>query len=116
MEEPEMSANITRSLEVLAEPFRAERDTQERRQRLTDCALRSLPYSATEAERARAAVAIREAPQALDSSADECEMRVAAEEAVRPVREAIEGRELEERLIRWAIQELPFTKTEADTA
>jgi len=43
-------------------------------------------------------------------------MRVAAEEAVRPVREAIERRELEERLIRWAIQELPFTKTEADKA
>lgn len=101
----------------MAEPFRLKRDAQERHQRVAARALQTLPYSATEAERVRATAAIRQALGALEGSVYECEMRVAAEEAARPIREAIERRALEEGLIRWATRELPFLyKTEQEEA
>jgi hypothetical protein len=110
-DEPRMAAIIVRSLESLTEPLRVEHDAQERRQQVTEYALRTLPYSATHAERFRATAAIREVLRAVDSSADESEMRIAAEEAVRPIREVIQRRALEERLISWAIRELPCSRT-----
>jgi hypothetical protein len=113
-DEPRMALIMARTLEALAEPFRVRRDAQERHQLLTESALRSLPYLATEQERVRATAAIRRALPSVDSSADECEMRVAVEEAVRPIRQIIERRTLDERLIKWAIRELPWTRTEAD--
>jgi excisionase family DNA binding protein len=115
-DEPRMGAIIDHSLEALAEPFRVERDAQEMRQRLTERALKNLPCSATEAERMRAAAAIRKALLAFDGSADKCEMHIAAEEAVRPIRQATERRALEEQLISWAIRALPWSKTEGDEA
>jgi hypothetical protein len=53
---------------------------------------------------------------ARDSSADVCEMRVTAREAVQPFRRAIERRQLEARLIAWALRELPWRRTERDEA
>jgi len=111
-----MGTILARSLEALAEPFRAARDAQERRQRLTEGALNRLPYSATEAERVRAMAAIREALRRFDGLADEGEMRVAAEEAVQPVRRAVEKRSLDARLLSWAIRELPWSGTDRDEA
>ena len=115
-DEPRMDAIVARNLKALVEPFRVERDTQERRQRLTERTLWSLPYYATEAERARATIAVREALQESDAFADECEMRVTAEEAVRRVRQAIERRMLDARLINWAIGKLPWGRTDLDEA
>ncbi|HEV2380945.1 MAG TPA: helix-turn-helix domain-containing protein [Terriglobia bacterium] len=115
-DEPRMGAIIVRSLEALVEPLRAERDAQERRQKLTKEALWSLPYSATEADKVKAAEAITEALGRLDTFADVCKMRVAAQEAVRPFRQAIEKRDLDARLINWALQSLPWSRTEGDMA
>ena len=65
-DESRMGTILARSLEALAEPIRAARDAQERRQRLTDEALRSLPYMSTETEKVRATVVIREALRRLE--------------------------------------------------
>jgi excisionase family DNA binding protein len=113
-DEPRMGTILAHSLEALVEPFRAERDAQERRQTLTEEALRSLPYLATEAEKVRATVAIREALRRLDSCADVCEMRVAVQAAVKPVHLAVGKRLLDARLLEWAIRELPWSRTDRD--
>ena len=115
-DESRMAAIIARTLEALVEPLKAEREAQERRQRLADEALRSLPYSATEAEKVKATAAIREALRRFDNFADVCEIRVAAQEAVQALRQAIERRQLEARLINWALRQLPWGKTERDEA
>jgi hypothetical protein len=115
-DEPRMGAIIARSLEALVEPLRAERDAQERRQKLTNEALWSIPYSATEAEKVKATAAIREALASFDNFADVCEMRVAAKEAVQPFRQAVEKRQLDARLINWAQRELHWTRTDLDEA
>jgi hypothetical protein len=113
-DEPRMGTILARSLEALVEPFRAERDAQERRRTLTEEALRSLPYLATEAEKVQATVTIREALRRLDTFADACEMRVAVQEAVEPVRLAVGKRLLDARLLDWAIRELPWSRTDRD--
>jgi excisionase family DNA binding protein len=113
---PRMTDILARSLAALVEPLQAERDVQERRQRLTEEALRSLPYSATEAEKLKATAVVREALRRFDSFADGCEMRVAAQEAVQPVRQGIERRELDAKLLRWAMWELPWSKNDQDAA
>ncbi|HEV2177320.1 MAG TPA: hypothetical protein VGW33_08980 [Terriglobia bacterium] len=115
-DEPRMGAIIARSLEALIEPLRAERDAQERRQKVTNEALWSLPHSATEAEKVNATAAIREALGRLDGSADVSEMRVAAQEAVRSIRQAVERRLLDARLLHWAIWQLPWGRTDRDEA
>ena len=103
-----MATILKRSLESLAEPFQRQQQAQEKRNRMMQYALMKLPYSATEAERVRVTAAIRDALRRLDDDADECEMRVAAQEAMQPLCQAIEKRLLDERLIEWAIRELPY--------
>ncbi len=116
LEESRMAAIIARSLEALVQPFRAARDAQERRQKLTSEALWRLPWSATEAERVKATAAIRDALARFDCSADESEMRVAAQEAVLPFRQGIERRQLDAKLLDWAIRELPWNRTDREIA
>ena len=115
-DEPRMGAIIARSLNALLEPLQTQRDAQERRQRVTQSALWSLPLGATEAERVRATAAVRAALGRFDSHADETEMRVAAEEALRPICQAVQRRTLDARLISWAIRELPWSKSDRDEA
>jgi excisionase family DNA binding protein len=115
-DEPRLAAILARSLEAALGPFRAEHNAEERRQRLTEEALRALPYSATEAEKARASAAIREALKRFDAFADVYEMRIAAQEAAQPARQAAERRLLSDRLLRWAIYELPWNRTDQDEA
>ena len=115
-DEPRMPAIIARSLEALVEPLKTERDAQERRQRVTQRALWSLPSSATEAERVKATAAIRAALEDCDPGADESEMRVAAEEAIKPIKQAVERRALEMKLLNWALNELPWGSDDRDKA
>jgi F0F1-type ATP synthase epsilon subunit len=63
-----------------------------------------------------ATAAIREVLASFDNFADVCEMRVAAKEAVQPFRQAVEKRQLDARLIIWALRELPWSRTERDEA
>ncbi len=113
---PRMNDIIARTLLAAVEPLQAERDAQERRQRLTDEALRSLPYSATDADKVRATAAIREALRPFDRFADVCELRVTAQEAVRLVRQEIERRDLDAKLLRSAVWDLPWSRNEQDEA
>ena len=115
-DEPRMATNLKRSLESLAEPFQRQQQAQEKRNRIMQYALLKLPYSATEAERVRITAAIRDALRCLDDDADECEMRVAAQEAMQPLCQAIKKRSLDERLIEWAVYELPWSRNERDEA
>jgi excisionase family DNA binding protein len=115
-DEPRMPSIIARSLEALIEPLKAERDAKECRQKLTNEALSDLPYSATDTEKVKATAAIREVLARFDSFADACEMRVAAKEAAQPFRQSIERRLLSERLISWAVRELPAGRTDRDEA
>jgi hypothetical protein len=64
----------------------------------------------------KAAAAIREAVARSDNFADVSEMRVAAKEAVQPIRQAIERRKLDARLINWALRHLPPGRTDRDAA
>jgi excisionase family DNA binding protein len=107
---------IVRTLQAALEPFEAERKAQERRQRLTEAALWRLPGSATEAERVGAISAVREALKCFDATADESEMRVAAQQAIEPISRAVERRLLDERVINWAIFKLPWRATDYDKA
>jgi hypothetical protein len=115
-DEPRMATILKHSLESLAEPLQRQQQAQEKRQRVTNYALRSLPYSATEAERVRVTTAIRDVLRPLGVDADECEMRVAVQEAIQPLCQAIEKRLLDERLIEWAVRELPWCSNERDEA
>lgn len=103
-----MAAILTRHIKALIEPFRRQRETQEKRQRIMQHALIKLPYLATESEKVRVTAAVRDALRHLDADADECEMRVLAQEAMQPTCQAVEKRLLDERLIEWGIRELPY--------
>lgn len=115
-DDPRMATILVRSLESLVEPFRRQQQAQEKRHRVMQYALMNLPYSATEAERVRVTAMIRDALRRLDDDADECEMRVAAQGAMQPLCQAIEKRLLQERLIEWAVRELPWSSNERDEA
>jgi uncharacterized protein YbdZ (MbtH family) len=64
----------------------------------------------------RASAAIREALGSLDNSADSRALGVAAEEAVKPICQAVARRLLDERVLFWASVQLPSGWTEADKA
>lgn len=115
-DEPRMHEILGRTMVTVVEPLQAERDALERRQRLTDEALRSLPYSATDADKVKATAVIREVLRQFDRFADVCEMRVAAKEAIQPISQAIERRALDARLISWAVRQLPWSRAERDAA
>ena len=116
-DEPRMATMLKRNLESLVEPFQRQQQAQEKRNRVMQYALMKLPYSTNEAERVRVTAMIRDALRRLDDNADECEMRVMALEAIQPLCSAIEKRLLDERLIEWAVRELPYWgRTERDEA
>jgi len=115
-EDPHMPTILKHRLESLAEPFRRQQQAQEKRNRIMQYALLNLPYSATEAERVRVTAVIRDALRRLDDDADECEMRVAAQEAIQPLCQTIDKRLLDERLIGWAMYELPWNRNDRDEA
>ncbi len=111
-----MDQLIEDTVGALMAPWKVEREGREARERATNSALFTLPLFCTELERSRAAAAIREALGALPLEAEEFEIRAAANEAIQPIKQAAEKRLLDERLIEWAIRELPWGRTEQDEA
>ncbi|HUZ47385.1 MAG TPA: helix-turn-helix domain-containing protein [Terriglobia bacterium] len=98
-------------------PLESERTTREVRERATMQALTGLPWACTDTERANAKAAIRKALENLPANAEEFEIYATANEAVRPMKQVAEKRSLDERLIEWAIRELPYWgRTEKDEA
>jgi hypothetical protein len=113
-DELRMATILVHTIAALMERFQAERQAQKRRQDIIDRAAWSLSVFATDQEKAQATVAVREAIRRLDADTSEDELLTSAKEAVRPIRQAIERRQLKERVLNWAIQQLPWSKTELD--
>lgn len=113
-EDPIMAVIIARALAALVEPLEAERNAQERRQQVMAEALRRLPYQATEAEQVRAADAIQQALERFDISTDLRALRIAAEEAVRPVCQTVRRRAIDESVLSWTTCQLPSGYTDLD--
>lgn len=111
---PRMVTILTRTIAALVERYHAERTAQEQRQRVIECAVGKLSLYATDQDKARATVAAREAILRLGTDAEEIELQMSVEEAVGPILQAIEKRLQKERLLRWAVQQLPWAKTELD--
>jgi hypothetical protein len=111
---PRMVTILARTIAALIECYHGERQAQKQRQRVIEDALSRLSFLATELEKDRATIAAREAIRQLNTDVGETELRMAAEEAVRPIQRAVEKRLMKERLLRWAIQQLPWAKTELD--
>lgn len=105
---------LAHTIAALMERFQAERQAQKCRQQITDRAIWSISVFATDQEKARATVAVREAVRRLDASAGETELLTSAQEAIQPIQQAIEKRLIKERVLNWAIQQLPWGKTELD--
>ena len=111
---PRMATILARTIAALIERYQQERQAQKQRQRVIEDVLNRLSFFATEQEKSRATIVAREAIRRLGTDAEETELRMSAEEAVRPIQQAAEKRLLKERLLRWAIQQLPWAKTELD--
>ncbi len=109
-----MATILAHTIAALMERFQAERQAQKRRQEIIDRAAWSVSVFATDQEKVRATVAVREAVSRLDADSSEGELLTSAQEAVRPIQQAIERRRLKERVLNWAIQQLPWNKTELD--
>ena len=112
---PRMAVILGHTITALLERFQAEEEVQKQRERVIDGALWRLSCFATDQEKARAIRAAREVIRQLDEDSDEKELRAAAEEAIWPIQQAIEKRLLKERVLAWAVWQLPRTRTELDT-
>ena len=113
-EEPCMEEVIRQTITVTAAPWYAEWKWSETLQEAAGRALYSLPYGATDADKVRASAAIREALKGLPRNVGDFELRAAISEAIEPVRQAIGKRNLTQRLIIWAVLELPWSRTDSD--
>ncbi|HEV2234785.1 MAG TPA: helix-turn-helix domain-containing protein [Terriglobia bacterium] len=115
-DEPQMPAILERGLAALVEPIAAAREANKRQESAAQLALRRLPAFATDSDKAQASEAIRKALAALPNEAKDVELRAAAEEAVRPIQQAVEKRLLDARMLNWAISQLPWSSTELEKA
>ena len=115
-DEPIVPRLLAETTTALIAPWQAEREAHQERERATRQALSGLSAFTTDAERARAAASVRKVVENLSRQAEAFEIRAAAAEAVRPIRQAVEKRLLTERLITWALQELPWGRNERDEA
>jgi hypothetical protein len=115
-DEPRMAAIIARTLAALIEPLKAERDAQERRERLAEQALWTLPYYATETEKAQVRAAVRQSLTGLDPFVRAFETQAVIQQAVQPIRQTMEKRRLDERMVTWAVAQLPWGRTDRDGA
>lgn len=110
-----MAMILAHTIAALLERYHAEQQAQKQCQRVIDTVLGRLSFFATDQDKARAKIAAREAIGRLDAGAGESDLQTSVEEAVRPIQQAIERRLLKERVLHWAIQQLPWgKKTELD--
>lgn len=115
-DEPRMMRMVGHALVAVVERFNAARQARERRNRIAEDALRGLSFYATDAERAQAAATIRESLAHLPDGTEEFEIRGTAEQAVKPVRQSVEKRLLDERLTAWAVRQLSWGSDDRDKA
>jgi len=113
---PRMAMVLARAAAACIEPMIMERDAKRERERRIELALWSLPAFATDAEKAEAAAAAREALSRLPYSAQDLELRSAAEKAIEPVRRKVARRLMTERVLNWNVLQLPWQSTEQEKA
>ena len=111
---PRMAMVLARAAAACIEPMIMERDANRERERRIESALWSLPAFATDAEKAEAAASAREALSRLPYSAQELELRSAAEKALEPVRRKVARRLMTERVLNWLVLQLPWQSTEQE--
>ena len=111
---PRMAIVLARVAAACIEPIVIERDAKRERERRIDSALWSLPAFATDAEKAEAEAAAREALTRLPYSAHDLELRSTAEKAIEPVRREVARRLMTERVLNWIVLKLPWQSTEQE--
>ena len=116
IDEPRMVTILVLTIAALAERYRTERQAEDSRQSVIDRARWHLAAGATEQEKASAAIAVREAVRRQPANASEAEMWTSTQEALRPINQVVEKRRQKERILAWAIAQLPWGKTELDGA
>ena len=99
-DEPLMPAIVGRNLAALIESVTEARQAEKRRQNAAQCALWRLPAFVTDSEKAQASEAVRKALAALPDQAQDLELRAVAEEALRPIRERVQARQLAEQALK----------------
>jgi hypothetical protein len=115
-DEARMLMVLGQAIAALVERYQAERRAREQRRRVITVTVGTLSVFATEQEKANAIRVVRDALARLEATADESEMRMAAEAAIGPVDVAVKRRLLESRVLNWAIHQLPCARTELDGA
>jgi excisionase family DNA binding protein len=115
VDSPRMAVVLSRTIAVIIERYHQERQVQKRREEVIEDALTRLGFFATAQEKSRATIAARDAISQRDTDVSGSEMLTSVDEAVQPIRQAVENRLLKERLLKWAIQQLPWDKTELDS-
>jgi excisionase family DNA binding protein len=115
-DEPRMLAILRQTIAALVDPIIAAHEANKRRRTATERALWRLSVFATDSEKAQASEAVRKAVASLPDEATDTELRAAAERAIRPVQQGVEKRLLDERLIEWAIRQLPWSSNDLDKA
>ncbi|OFV96449.1 MAG: hypothetical protein A3F68_10405 [Acidobacteria bacterium RIFCSPLOWO2_12_FULL_54_10] len=113
-EEPCMLEIVTQTIVDVTAPWYAGSQWQARLKEAMGRAIRGLPYGVTDTERTRAIAAVRKALEGVAKNAEEFEIRAAIAEAVEPVRQAVEKRNLTERVTTWAVWQLPWSRTDSD--
>ncbi len=113
-EEPCMLEVVKQTIANVGTPWYAEWQWQVKLKEATERALLGLPYGASDTERARAIAAVRKALEGLARNAEEFEIRAAITEALQPVRQAVEKRNLTQLLTLWVVWQLPWSRTESD--
>ena len=109
-----MGTMLTHAFAALTERYNAERQAHEARQRIIDRTLWSLSALATDEGDSPRHGRGTGGRRRLDANADEAEMMTATREALLPVEQAVERRLLQERVLDWALWQLPRAKTELD--
>lgn len=113
---PHMAMVLARAAAACIEPMIMERDASRERERRIELALWSLPAFASDAEKAEAAAAAREALTRLPCSAHDLELRSTTEKAIEPVRRKVARRLMTERVLNWIVLQIPWQSTDQEKA
>ena len=115
-DEPRMRQVLIHTIAAVIEPWLVSREARKERERLLENAVRSLPFGATDRDKAHAAAAVREALSTLRSDAADFEVQAGIQAAIDPIRASVEWRRMTERLTSWAVGQLPWGSTDQDEA
>lgn len=123
-DEARMEMVLTRTIKAVVEPWDCEWRREDAEQAARQVGARAMerllwqfPYQATDSERAEAMAAMQAALGSLPASTPEPELVRVARKALDPVRQQVERRLMAERVLQWAVGQLPWLgRTEVNEA